>query len=105
MDEKDIKWLEDKSNEYFEERNRLVKRKERYEKRGKDFPKNLDKRISECFALHLFYKGLMIQNIKAEFNLARSRQEAELRKSLDVGNYSGIQFGFNSFYGMNPFIR
>ena len=105
MDEKDIKWLGDKSNEYFEERKKLIERKERYIKRGKDIPKNLDKRISECFALYLFYKGLMTQNIEAECNRARERQEAELRKSLGVNDYNMIPFGFNSFYGMSPFIR
>lgn len=105
MKDKDIKWLEDKSDEYFEERNRLIKRKERYEKRGKDIPKNLDKRIGECFVLYLFYKGLMTQSIETELNMARKRQEAELMKARDVRDYSGIPFGFNSFYGIGPFIR
>lgn len=105
MDEKDIKWLEDKSNEYFEERKKLIERKERYKKRGKDIPKNLDKRISECFALYLFYKGLMTQNIETELNRARKRQEAELMRSSGINDYGRIPFGFNSFYGMSPFIR
>lgn len=105
MKDKDIKWLEDKSDEYFEERNRLIKRKERYEKRGKDIPKNLDKRISECFALYIFYKGLITQSIEAELNMAQKRQEAEIRRSLGVRDCDIMPFGFNSFYGMSPFIR
>lgn len=105
MNEKDIKWLEDKSDEYFEERNRLIKRKERYEKRGKDIPKNLDKRIGECFALYIFYKGLITQSIESELDIARRQQEVELRKSLGARDCGRVPFGFNSFYGIGPFIR
>lgn len=105
MTEKDMKWLEDRCDEYFKERKRLIKIKERYIKNGKDIPKNLDKRIRECYILYDFYDGLIKQRTEAEFNLSRQRQEAELMKSRDVRKYSGIPFGFNSFYGMNPFIR
>lgn len=105
MTEKDMKWLEDMCDEYFEERKRLIKIKERYEKRGKDIPKNLDRRIRECHILYDFYDSLIKQRAEAEFNMERKRQESELMKSLDFRNFSGIPFGFNSFYGISPFIR
>ncbi len=101
MDEKYIKLLEDRRDEYFEERNRLVKIKERYTKNGKDVPKNLNKRIRECCALYDYYDGLLKQKIEYKLNMARKRQEAELRKSLGYN----VPFGFNYFYGMSPFIR
>lgn len=107
MDEKYMKWLDDMCNEYFKEGKRLIKIKERYEKRGKDVPKNLNKRIRECGALYDYYHGLIEQKIESKLNMERERQEAELRKSL---NAMGIgcdimPFGFNHFYRMNPFIR
>jgi hypothetical protein len=105
VDEKYIKLLEDRRNEYFEERNRLVKIKERYTKKGKDVPKNLDKRIRKCNVLFDYYDGLIKQSIEAKFNMARQRQEAELRKSLNVRDGSMIIYEFNPYYGMSPFIR
>lgn len=105
MDEKYMKWLEDRRDEYFKEGKRLIERKERYTKNGKDVPKNLNKRIRECNALFDYYDSLIKQKVEAELNMARQRQEAELRKSLGVRDCNIIPFGFNSFYGMSPFIR
>ena len=105
MTEKYIKLLEDRRDEYFKEGKRLIKIKERYIKKGKDVPKNLNKRIRECNALFDYYDSLIKQKVEAELNMARQRQEAELRKSLDVRDYRMIPFGFNSFYGISPFIR
>lgn len=100
MDEKDMKWLEDKCNEYFKEGKKLIERKERYVKSGKDVPEKLNKRISECHVLYDFYDGLIKQSIETELNISRKRQEAELMKSLNVKDYGRIPFGFNSFYGI-----
>ena len=107
MDEKYMKWLNDMCNEYFKEGKKLIERKERYIKSGKDVPKNLNKRIRECNALYDYYHGLIEQKIESKLNMARERQEAELRKSLnDMGiGCDIIPSGFNHFYGMNPFIR
>lgn len=107
VDEKYMKWLEDMCNEYFKEGKRLIKIKERYTKKGKDVPKNLDKRIRECSALYDYYYGLIELNIEARLNIERQQQEVELRKSLSAIDMGGsmIPSGFNHFYGMNPFIR
>lgn len=100
-----MEWLKDRCDEYFKEGKKLIKIKERYTKKGKDVPKNLNKRIRECNALFDYYDGLIKQKVESELNMARQRQEAELRKSLGVRDYKIIPFGFNSFYGMSPFIR
>lgn len=105
MTEKDMKWLEDRCDEYFKEGKKLIARKERYIKSGKDVPEKLNKRIRECHILYDYYDSLRKQSIKAEFNLTRQRQEAEIMKSLDVRDCNIMPFGFNSFYGMSPFIR
>lgn len=104
-DEKYMKWLEDRCDEYCKEGKKLFERKERYIKSGKDVPEKLNKRILEVSALYDYYDGLIKQNIEAELNMARKRQEAELIKSSGVNDYNIIPFGFNSFYGMSPFIR
>lgn len=103
MNEKDMKWIEDKCNEYFKECKKLIERKERYIKSGKDVPEKLDKRIIECNILFDFYDSLIKQSIEAELNISRKRQEAELMKSLNVKDHIRIPFGFNSFYGISPF--
>lgn len=105
MTEKDMKWLEDRCNEYFKEVKKLIERKERYTKNGKDVPEKLNKRIGECHILFDFYDGLRKQSIKAEYNLAQARQEAELMKTSGINNHNMKPFGFNSFYGMNQLIR
>ena len=107
VNEEYMKWLENMCNEYFKEGKKLIERKERYTKKGKDIPKNLDKRISECSALYDYYDGLIKQNVEAKLDIERRQQEVELRKSLSaVGIGCNITpLGFNSFYGMSPFVR
>jgi len=105
MGEKYMKWLEDRCDEYFKESKRLIKIKERYTKKGKDVPKNLNKRIRECNALFDYYGGLIKQSVEAELDIAQRQQEVELRKSLSARDCDIIPFGFNSFYGIGPFIR
>lgn len=100
-----MKWLKDKCDEYFKEGKKLIERKERYTKNGKDVPEKLNKRILEVSALYDYYNGLINQNVEAELDIARRQQEVELRKSLGARDYNIIPFGFNSFYGISPFIR
>lgn len=103
MYEKYIKLLEDRRDEYFKEGKKLIERKERYTKNGKDVPEKLNKRIRECNALFDYYDSLIKQKVEAKLDLERRQQEVELRKSLRGCNM--IPSGFNSFYGMGPFIK
>lgn len=100
-----MKWLEDRCDEYFKEGKKLIKRKESYTKNGKNVPEKLNKRIIEVSSLYDYYNSLITQNVEAELNIAQKQQEAELRKSLGVRGCDIIPFGFNSFYGISPFIR
>lgn len=94
VNEEYMKWLKDRCDEYFKEGKKLIERKERYTKNGKDVPEKLNKRILEVSALYDYYDGLIKQKVESELNMARQRQEAELRKSLGFRNCDRRSRGF-----------